>query len=127
MRKLLILPFLAACAGSFDTVEPPPRTTAAEIPNVTRDRAIQEIVDARCSREFSCANVGAGRTWRDFDTCKRDARLSMRDTLSGQSCDDGVNAERLASCLADLRNLYCDASDNTVEHYSNCANQRLCR
>ncbi len=127
MRTLLLLTLAAGCTGTFGTVEPRPVTTSsAEIAAVSRDRALEEITDARCSREFSCDNVGAGHAWRDYDTCKRDVRLSMRDVLA-PTCDDGVDAYVLATCLSDIRNLHCDANENTVERYGTCANQKLCR
>lgn len=123
-----MLAFVAGCSGTFGTVEPrATTTTSAEIAAVTRDRALDEIADARCSREFSCDNVGAGHAWRDYDTCKRDVRLSMHSMLAGQSCDDGVDAYGLASCLSDIRNLHCDANESTVTRYGTCANQQLCR
>lgn len=119
-----VFTFVAACASS---TEPPPQTTSARVPSLTREHALDAIADARCGREFSCANVGAGKTWRDYDACTRSARLTMRDMLSGAACDDGVEAGRLSSCVADIRALHCDAPEDTVVRYGTCANAQLCK
>ncbi len=119
-----VFTFLAACASSS---EPPPATTSARAPSLTREHALDALTDARCGRELSCANVGAGKTWRDYDTCTRSVRLTMRDTLYGAACDDGVAAGRLSSCLDDIRSLHCDAPEDTVVRYGTCADAQLCK
>ena len=106
---------------------PPPTTTTAYVSAVTNDRAIEEITNARCAREFSCDNIGQGRVWRDYDACSRDVRLSMRDSLRGQACNSGVGAYALSRCLEDLRNARCAAPQGTIEHFASCAEVKLCR
>jgi hypothetical protein len=124
--RIMLVPVVAlvACASSSD---PPPTTTSAHVSSVTRDRALDAITDARCAREFSCAHVGAGQTWRDYDTCARNVRLTMRDTLFGATCDDGVEAARLSSCVSDIRDLHCDAPEDTIVRFGTCANAKLCK
>jgi hypothetical protein len=102
-------------------------TTTANVSAVTSDRAITDITDARCAREFSCDNIGAGRVWHDYEACTRDVRLAMRDMLVGQACQSGVDSAQLSSCLDDLRTQHCASEPGTVERFGSCSNARLCR
>ena len=116
---------LVACESTPSAA--PPTTTTAYIPAVTNDHAIDEITNARCAREFSCDNIGAGRVWRDYGACTRDVRLSMRGMLVGQACTSGIDAYGLSSCVNDIRNVHCAATQGTVERFASCAEAKLCR
>jgi hypothetical protein len=102
-------------------------TTTAYVSAVTNDHAIDEITNARCAREWACDNIGQGRVWRDYDACTRGVRLSMRDMLTGQQCTSGVAAFQLSSCLEDIRNVRCAATQGTVVSWRTCAEAKLCR
>ncbi len=119
-----MLALLLGCFACATTAEPAATTatTSANVPAVTRDHALDAIVEARCAREFSCGHVGAGLPFRDYDSCARDVRLSMRDSIAA-SCDGGGEASSLSSCLADIRELHCDAPADTIERFGACANQ----
>lgn len=119
---------LAACEPTLGSTEPTTTTTTtANVSAVTSEHAIEEITNARCAREFSCDNVGAGRVWRDYATCSRDVRLSMRGMLVGQMCTSGVDARQLSSCLGEIRNVECTTPHGTIEHFDACSNAKLCR
>jgi hypothetical protein len=117
---------LVACESTFGSAGPT-TTTSSYVPAVTSEHAIEEITSARCAREFSCDNIGAGRVWHDYDACTRDVRLAMRDMLIGQQCVSGVGAYQLSSCLNDIRNVHCAIEQGTIERFGSCANAKLCR
>jgi len=131
MRFIGFIALLGLVPACESTPSTPPgsttTTTTAYVPAVTNDHAIEEITNARCAREFSCDNIGAGRVWRDYDACRRDVRLSMRDTLVGQSCTSGVGAYQLSSCIHDIRSVECAAPQGSVQRFASCAETKLCR
>jgi len=117
----------AACEPTLGSTEPSTTITTANVSAVTSEHAIEEITNARCAREFSCDNVGAGRVWRDYASCSRDVRLSMRGMLVGQACTSGVDTRELSSCLGEIRNALCTTPHGTIEHFDACSNAKLCR
>jgi hypothetical protein len=119
---------LAAACGTTESSAPgAATTTTANVSAVTSDSAIERITNARCSREFSCDNIGAGRVWRDYESCTRDVRLSMRGMLVGQVCTSGVDSRQLSSCLSDIGNVACGSPHGTIEPFAACSNAKLCR
>jgi hypothetical protein len=126
MRFIGWIPMVVlGCASTASTTTTTITTT--DVSAVTSDRAIADITDARCAREFSCDNIGAGRVWHDYDACTRDVRLAMHDMLVGQACQSGVDSHELSACIADLRNQHCASEPGTVARFGSCSNARLCR
>jgi hypothetical protein len=118
---------LVACASTSSAPAESTTTTNANVSAVTNDSAIERITDARCAREFSCDNIGAGRVWRDYASCTRDVRLSMRGMLVGQACTSGVDERQLSSCLGEIGGTRCASPQGTIVPFRACSNAKLCR
>src|SRR3954454_11807178 len=55
------------------------------------DRAPSTIVEARCSREAHCNNVGPGKKYESQAQCVQKIGGDERDALKASSCPKGVD------------------------------------
>ena len=93
---------------------------------VTGERAADDITEARCAHEYSCGNIGFGKSWPSYGDCTRETREANRATLGGQSCGYGVDFSSLARCLADTRGEPCGPPVYAAP-LSSCSSMKLCR
>lgn len=132
MKTLGIISFASAaalalaCQASVST-EPMGTTTLTSSYLVSNDQAIKDITTARCDREFSCNNIGAGHSWDTYDACDREIHQNTRVSLREQSCPNGIDGNNLASCLQDIRNERCGNPLDTLSRLTACRSAKLCR
>ena len=109
------------------SAEPVSRTTVTSTYLVANDQAIKDITTARCDREFSCNNVGAGHSWDTYDACQREIFQNTRVSLRAESCPNGIDGTNLTTCLQDIRNERCGNPLDTLGRLTACRTGRLCR
>ena len=97
-------------------------TTSAPVNGLSAEQAIKNITNVRCTRELACGNIGKD----DVDACASDARAATRDVVLGPSCANGIDTERLATCLEDIRNVPSGPANDMVELFKSCRGMKLC-
>ncbi|WP_394844154.1 DUF6184 family natural product biosynthesis lipoprotein [Pendulispora brunnea] len=101
-------------------------TTAGSYP-VTNEAAIENITAARCDRELSCNNIGAGKDYDSFAACTRELHHNARASFNAQECPHGIDDRNLTNCLSDIRNERCGNPLDTLERVTSCRKGKLCR
>src|SRR5580704_17051489 len=66
-------------------------------------RIVDQLSWARCDREESCNNVGAGRRYVARDVCFDQMRGRIGDDLNETQCPLGIDGEALGACLSAIR------------------------
>ncbi len=83
--------------------------------------AVMRIVTARCDREADC------RRSTDRDACANEVGHDVVGWLAEETCPNGVDAEKLASCLSDVGAESCSAEKTAADRLGSCTSDRLCR
>src|SRR5687767_14876156 len=88
----------------------PGRTTVtgANARVVASSTAVQQIADARCSREVTCNNIGEDKRYSSTAACRERLRADTRDDLNPNDCPGGVVAKELDACIAAIKTEKCD-------------------
>jgi len=108
--------------GCRREAEPAVTTTTGAL---SHDDAIMRIATARCEREASCNNVGAGEKYADRETCMREAGQNARGTIRADQCarlDEG----KLSACVNDIKNERCGNPLDTLDMLTSCTRNKLC-
>ncbi|MBX3203489.1 MAG: hypothetical protein KF764_00410 [Labilithrix sp.] len=102
-----------------------PATTTTTTGALSHDDAVMRLASARCDREVSCNDVGAGKKYADRDTCMREAGQNARGTLRADQCAT-LDQSNLSSCLNDIKNERCSNPLDSLERVASCARGKLC-
>jgi hypothetical protein len=116
---------LGGCQASAGVGVTNPSTTSAVV--VDNDHAINALTKARCDREDACNNLGADKKYDSFDACEREIRHDTAITLRPEKCVNGVIAERLDSCLDQIRTERCGNPIDKIERVAACRKMMLCK
>lgn len=90
------------------------------------EAAIDRIVNARCAREATCDNIGAGKLFSSGEMCAREARSRMREELRSMTCWAGVDSKKLDECLGAIRGKDCAEPVDSVNRIAACRTHELC-
>lgn len=101
-------------------------TTNAEIPGISNDAALTQLVQARCDREMTCNNIGADKKYGTRDQCLTTLRANAREDLNPAECPRGIDQHRLSDCLQEVRNETCNNPLDTVSRLTACRAGGLC-
>jgi hypothetical protein len=119
---------LGACGGASVSagVGTGASTTSAVV--VDNDHAIDALTKARCDRENACNNIGPNdKKFDSFDACQNEIRHDTAITLRPEKCQNGVIADRLDSCLDQIRTERCGNALDKIERVAVCRKAMLCR
>lgn len=114
---------LVVLACGRDRSEPAATTTTTGA--LSHDDAIVRLATARCDREVSCNEVGAGKKYADHDACIREAGQNARGTLRVDECAT-LDPSKLSSCLNDIKNERCSNPLDLLETVTSCTRSKLC-
>ena len=135
---MLALVALAACdrrRGERErSVDPPASpgeavgtTTLTGASWVANDAAIDRIVAARCARELTCKNVGAGRPFASDQVCAREIGKRLGAELGAEECPAGIDGTELDGCLAAIRGESCVSPIDAIARLAACRVGALCQ
>jgi hypothetical protein len=117
--------FLVACGGSN---REPVAASGTGVTNAQNaDSAIVgKLAAARCDREQSCNNVGAGAKFVSRDVCMDDMRGSLANDLNTYNCPRGIDEGQLDRCMTAIRNEECGHPLDTITRMDKCRTGTLC-
>lgn len=91
------------------------------------DMVLSELVDARCTREERCNNIGSGQKYASKPDCMTKVREDWRDDLQSRACSNGVNQSQLSDCLDKIRNDSCSNVVESLSRWANCRQSEICK
>lgn len=100
--------------------------TGANVGKLGNDVAIRRIVEARCARETTCMNVGAGKHYASSDACMNNIRGDMKDDLNANECPHGIDSKELDECLAAIKAESCNNPIEKLSRVAACRTSDLC-
>ncbi len=104
-----------------------PVTPARVPPRVETSSAVMRLTTARCDREAACEHVGTGRAFADRDECTNAVGHDVVAALPDEDCPLGVDADRLATCVAEIGSRSCEAQRGAQDDDpASCARERIC-
>jgi hypothetical protein len=118
--------------------------SAARPLDLDGEASVQRLIDARCTREITCGNVGPGKYFPTFDACALSAAKTTRDELEPENCPSGVDPTAVDRCVERLRAEACPDAGATPQvsvvrrrppprsiealgPLATCASRELCR
>ncbi|MDB4939449.1 MAG: hypothetical protein JWP87_6421 [Labilithrix sp.] len=102
--------------------------TGAPMPSTPMiyETASARITDARCTHNIQCDQVGPNRRFATRDDCTSNEGQSTRDQLSASECPNGVDANRLQSCLAAISQKDCADLVVSLQTVDACRASAIC-
>ncbi|MFO0601733.1 MAG: DUF6184 family natural product biosynthesis lipoprotein [Polyangiales bacterium] len=89
--------------------------------------ALNEIAQARCSREARCNNVGEGRRYMSEQACRTVVVNDFARDLNAAECNAGIDRGELTECMNDIRTEDCNNPLDTLSRVAACRTSDLCR
>lgn len=89
--------------------------------------ALNEIAQARCSREARCNNVGEGRRYMSEQACRTVVVNDFARDLNAAECNAGIDRGELTECMNDIRAEDCNNPLDTLSRVAACRTSDLCR
>ncbi|MBX3218303.1 MAG: hypothetical protein KF850_40230 [Labilithrix sp.] len=102
-----------------------PAMTTTTTGALSHDDAVMRLAAARCDREVSCNDIGAGKKYADRDACMREAGQNARGTLRVDECAT-LDQAKLSSCLNDIKNERCSNPLDSLDIVTSCTRSKLC-
>ena len=102
--------------------------TANTATTTTTAAAITRVSDARCERDETCREIGTGRAFGDRNECMNAVGHDFVTTLPDDACPSGVDSDRLAACISEMKSNPCREDDpkSAAGLPSSCAREQLC-
>jgi hypothetical protein len=88
--------------------------------------ALESIATARCDRENRCGNVGAGKKYKDTNSCITDVRADKVDDLNADECPAGYDKGELQECLAAIKDEDCKNPIDKLSRITACRASDIC-
>jgi hypothetical protein len=128
------LGLVLACGGANEgTITGPPSPPATPVqPGVTNAQnaadssTVTRLASARCDREQSCNNIGAGQKYVSREACVDDIRASSAADLNATSCPRGLDQDMVDRCLSAIKSEKCDHPLDTITRIGDCQSYHLC-
>lgn len=115
----------ASCARTENNRVGTTVTTGARV--LMNDDAAMVMTNARCEHESACDNVGEGKRYPDHDACRRALFPASHGVVRAEACAAGVDEDKLAVCLAAIRDMRCGAQRTGLEQsVAACRGEELC-
>jgi hypothetical protein len=115
----------ATVPGSASYREYPVGVTNAQAPDFD-PRVVERLSAARCDREQSFSNVGAGRRYVALDVCMDHMRGSIGDDLNASPCALGIDERALGECLTAIAKEGCGDGVAILNRARKCRAGALC-
>ena len=121
---------VAACSRDKDrqtTLEQEGKTTVtgANV-SLTSQAAVGSIVDARCTREAACNNIGVDKPYGNREACISKLKADMKEDLNANECPKGIDRKELDECLSEIRTEGCGNPIDKIERLAACRMSDLC-
>jgi hypothetical protein len=99
-----------------------------QVASTSQNRAaVESITAARCDREQRCNNIGSGKKYESRPTCVTNVRSDWQGELTALECPNGIEQQRLDTCLDRLRTDGCANPVETLGRVAACRQAELCR
>jgi hypothetical protein len=103
-----------------------PNESSTREPTAGTD-TLSKIVEARCSREARCNNVGANEKYSSTADCDMKVRDDWRQELDSRSCSQGVDNDALDICLRKIREDSCNSPTQSLSRWMDCRQGKICK
>jgi hypothetical protein len=105
-----------------------PGTTTVTGANVSlnHEGAVAGIVEARCTREAACNNIGLDKRYGNRDSCVAKLKSEMQNDLNASDCPKGIDRKELDECLSEIRSESCNNPIEKIERLAACRTSDLC-
>ena len=100
--------------------------TAASVPVPVNEKAIDGIAATLCRREAKCENVGGAGDYSNHFECVDRLRGEAIVELTPADCPAKIDAQRLDSCLTEIRHQACGAVIAALDRIPACTKAALC-
>jgi Family of unknown function (DUF6184) len=124
--SLVTMGLLAACGGSNREPAVPGTSPGVTNAQMADSAVVGRLATARCDREQTCNNVGAGQKYVSRENCMDQMRGSLANDLNAYECPRGIDEERLDRCMAAIRNEECGHPLDTIGRMDKCRTGSLC-
>lgn len=106
----------------------PPGTTSLRSADVRAsvDAAVDRIAAARCDREVTCDKIGGAKRYPSLEACQALMRTELHDGLSFETCPRGVNADKVADCVAANERADCYSPIDALVRLRECRASHIC-
>jgi hypothetical protein len=120
---------LVACGGAT----PEPAVSGTGATNVQTSNAqsadssiVSKLSGARCDREQTCNNVGAGQKYASRTVCMDQMKGSLANDLNASECPKGIEEKQLDQCLTAIRAEECSHPLDTISRMEKCRTGSMC-
>ncbi len=115
---------LVACGGANQ--EPAVAGTGVANAQKVDSTVVSRVSAARCDREQTCNNVGAGQKYATRDVCMDQMRGSLANDLNAYECPRGIDEYQLERCMTAIRSEECGHPLDTISRMAKCRTGALC-
>ncbi len=124
--SLLTTGLLVACGGSNTNQEPAVSGTGVMSAQKVDSSVVDKLSAARCDREQSCSNVGAGQKYASRTVCMDQMRGGLANDLNAYECPRGIDEAQLGDCVTAIRAEECSHPFDTISRMEKCRTGALC-
>jgi hypothetical protein len=97
---------------------PPPQTVDAHI--------VDRLSSARCDRETTCNNIGAGHKYASREVCMDQIRGDLGNDLNTYNCPRGIDEGAVDQCMGAIRAEDCGHPLDTLSRVEKCRTGAMC-
>lgn len=101
-------------------------TTTTSARMMMNDDAAMRVARARCQHEKGCGHVGSGERFADDKACTRAMFDEAWDVVRDETCPNGVDEARLATCVTEARSQPCGEERVNLDAIASCRTATLC-
>jgi hypothetical protein len=87
---------------------------------------VGKVSRARCDREETCNNIGAGQRYASREVCMDQLRGGLANDLNADQCPRGIDEAQLDQCLSAIRGEACNHPLDTLSRIEKCRSSALC-
>jgi hypothetical protein len=111
-----------ACGGAHRT--PAAETVASSTVSWQHnaETVVDSLVAARCEKEQSCDNIGAGARFASQKGCSDQLRGNIRSDLGGVTCERGLDSDAVDRCMLAIKTEACTA----LTRFDKCRTATIC-
>jgi hypothetical protein len=117
---------LVACGGSDANTQPEYPGTGVTNAQRVDSSVANRLAEARCDREQTCNNVGAGQKYTSRAVCIDQMRGSLANDLNAYECPRGIDDAQLHECMTAIRTEECGHPFDTLSRMEKCRTGALC-
>lgn len=117
---------LLACGGSNANTQPEYPGSGVTNAQKVDSSVVNRLSEARCDREQTCNNVGAGQKYASRGVCMDQMRGSLANDLNAYNCPRGIDDAQLDQCMTSIRGEECGHPFDSLSRMEKCRTGAIC-